>query len=228
MKKPAAKKAKIGRPFVTQPDVLEFACKTYRTKERMVRRWVQIGGDNGDPCPLMDPAAMPDWFRRNMAKPVNSMMRAGIDEWVAKNAPEQPPPPMDGAGDDPAEMDFETTLKTQRRGLQQALDKLIASSSAGVTADAFIRDSKTWREIIKEYRVLEKDAPKILQAQGIVIPRVEVATKIQANQTALRAVIKGSIIVEVQKEFGATREQARKFAERVIDNAATIIQHEIV
>lgn len=45
-------------------DQLNYWSQLYGTQWRQLRRWIDIGLRNNDPCPLGNPAAMPGWWSR--------------------------------------------------------------------------------------------------------------------------------------------------------------------
>lgn len=61
----------------------------WSTTRRQLWRWIKVGREKDDPCPLQDPEAMPDWWARRMTWSVPSKIwavaRAGGGDKTKKN-----------------------------------------------------------------------------------------------------------------------------------------------
>jgi len=63
----------------------------YGKRHRAVRRWLKLGRDKSDPCPIERPAEMPAWWARNMAHRVPyELLEAAKVAGPIGPTPEQP------------------------------------------------------------------------------------------------------------------------------------------
>jgi hypothetical protein len=79
-------KKRRGRPGSYERPFAELA-EVYGVKLRSVKRWAHVGKENGDPCPLEDPSAMPSWWERNMKH------RVPEEIWALAGGAKTPKPP---------------------------------------------------------------------------------------------------------------------------------------
>lgn len=78
-----------GRVRISQAQ-LDSWSRLYARDHRQLRRWIALGLQTDDPCPLDDPAGMPSWWQRHMKHQVPAALLV-----AARNAtPPTPPPPV--------------------------------------------------------------------------------------------------------------------------------------
>jgi hypothetical protein len=69
-----------GDGELTKPQLEKWGAM-YGVEHRQLRRWIDRGRENKDPCPLDDPTAMPGWVEKNIDK-----VRSKVRDAVAKAA----------------------------------------------------------------------------------------------------------------------------------------------
>jgi hypothetical protein len=162
-------KARYGRP-------LEEFAKVYGQSDRTIKRWIRTGKEaptGSDLPPLESPGDMPAWWARHYKHrcPSEILEAARRSKPVTDTAPRpqvavpapaggrQEQAPIEGSG-------FEEMLRRVRDAEADAHSKfleVIRQNPDDVRIPAL---RKTWQEMAKQLRELERDAGEILEKSG--------------------------------------------------------------
>lgn len=212
--------------------------KLYGKKWRQIRRWIDRGVEQGDPCPLHDPVAMPAWWSRNMKWRVPAEIeQAAVDankspQESPKNIPEseadspQIPPsaplgkPIDLESIDPEEGDRLRELKQiQSAKFTQLREALKRGEDCTAMESKYLKLCETIDKI--ETRVTER-----LKKRGLFIMRDQVEKDLAAGAELLRHTrvsmvrrvleLCSSLNPEQRAEVSAAIERARASEERLL------------
>lgn len=154
----------------------------YGVDRKTVRRWRQRGEACGDPAPLHDPAAMLLWYPK-----VFKQRPPACIEKAAAAAKSAPAPQPSGAGITPLptlpafpdihvsldDFSFEAGVNVTRINFQVQAAQLNAALRSGDPAQ--VRTAQiAFNEAWKAYREAERDKAKILEAEGLTLPKERV------------------------------------------------------
>lgn len=144
----------------------------YDQSDRTIKRWIAKGKKAADLPPLDAPAEMPLWWPRHYKHKVPDCLLEAAR--VATPAPEPPP----SAPSCPRSEDASIEIGS---GFKEMLDRVRrAEASAYQEYDAALKASdetklpsarKTWSELSKQLRELERDAHDILSRSGALIEK---------------------------------------------------------
>ena len=81
-------------PKLSKADEHRFE-QLYGKKWRQIRRWIDRGNENSDPCPLNDPQRMPGWWNRNMKWRIPEEIELAAVRASQSSAPPSENPPAD-------------------------------------------------------------------------------------------------------------------------------------
>lgn len=177
--------------------------------ERAVKGWVGEGRAVGDPCPLDDPAAMPDWWSR--VKPKRSVPARIL---AAANGPADEPG-EEAAEDLPlfrpaapaAPVEVEGGLRAAVVGLRDAEARARGAYLEAVEAVAretdeakakslessMERKRRAWADLSKELRTSEKALLEVEKQQGEALSRAEVRAELTRIHAAIYTGIKNLV-----------------------------------
>jgi hypothetical protein len=154
--------------------------KFYRRSARQIRRWMRIGREKNDSCPVFAPAKMPNWWTRCMTQtvPEDILRQAigvngipGVPDRVVPNAADSLPlPPIDLA--DAAQLGEDVTVK-QIRTLAMAVWKQLeaAYQKQGLDLGMLHNRYDRIRQLLNKVEAAERQARK---EAGNLIPREEI------------------------------------------------------
>lgn len=148
----------------------EYA-KIYDTSDRTIKRWIKTGKDAGDLPPLDLPEKMTEWWTRNYTQKVpNCILYAAkkVTPVTTPVASEQPPVQR-------------TEVTSVGTGFREMLERVKRAEADAYRAYKIALDSgdesklphaqKTWNELSKQLRELERDAHNILSQSGELIEK---------------------------------------------------------
>lgn len=162
----------------------------YGYSVRAIKGWVAEGRAAGDPCPLDDASAMPDWWSRVKQRrvPPRLLKTAGHGEPEAEAVDQAEglplfcKPPATAAGE--SESGFRASVHAlreaearARQGYFNARDELerATTEEAIKTAEGKVeRLRRAWNELSKELRISEKALLELESQTGDMLPKAEV------------------------------------------------------
>jgi len=223
-------------PKLSKADEAKYE-KLYSKKWRQIRRWIDRGDENNDPCPLHDPSRMPGWWSRNMKWRIPAEIeQAAVDgsrpaslpeppDQSDQGEPHSPPPPQTGPkidleSFDPEEGDRLRELKQiQAAKFAQLRDALRLGHECSAQESKYLKLSETIDKI--ETRVAER-----LKKRGLYILRDLVERDMAASAELLRqshdAMVRrvlescASLTMEQRAEVAAAVETARSAEQRML------------
>ena len=161
----------------------------YGKQHRQIRRWIAKGEKEKDPCPLDDPARMPQWWTRHMTWSVpEKITAAAANAQAAATAAQLPPSPATGTAPDPggsspapettpvtpmnlSEFDLgEGEAIRKQRSLVSAIYTKLERAYLGGTGDADHLQAQFLKaqESLRKLEVTEREVQKQLR---MLIPR---------------------------------------------------------
>lgn len=159
-----AGKARYGRP-------LEELAKIYGQTDRTIKRWIRTGKQaaaGSDLPPLENPVEMPAWWARHYKHrcPGEILEAARSSAPVKPSASPLPPLPPDhglqvGTG-------FEDMLRRVRDAEAEASTEYLRIMKVNPDDPRLASARKSWQELAKQLRELERDAHEILSKTGQV------------------------------------------------------------
>lgn len=196
---PPAAAAPEGRMVYTRAQ-LEAWGAVYETKQRQIRRWLNVGADAGDPTPIDSPGRMPSWWERMRGigrlnhrcpeKILAAARKAGPLETapVPENSPEQRPAPLvNGEEGDRPDLAEGEEVKIARGQVAVASEELeVARVNMRLHPDEpRWRDNYTYwaRQLnaaMETFRKHKSEDRENQKARGLVISRAEVTTNAYA------------------------------------------------
>lgn len=163
----------------------EYAAR-FKTSERTIKRWVKTGKVGGELPPLDSPAAMPAWWARfyKQRVPPCILEAARVAGPVVEDRPAvaaapvpTPPPRSDPPADDTGTIEIGT-------GFNEMLQRVrLAEWEAYIEYDRALKNNdeaklplarKTWSELSKQLRELERDSHDILSRSGALVEKASV------------------------------------------------------
>lgn len=162
---------------------------------RQIRRWIQIGDQANDPCPLDEPAAMPTWWARRMKWRVpDAMLKAAqsvssaVSESEKDSSPSSNSPPVAPGFTSIKLADFELgegEAVAQQRRLVAALYSQLERAYLQGGGDVDLAQSK-YNKAVESLRKFEKDDREDQRQRGLLIPRIAVQRDIEQATELLR------------------------------------------
>lgn len=158
-------KVRYGRP-------LEEFARMYGQSDRTIKRWIRTGKEakTGPDLPPLDVAGeMPAWWARHY----KHRCPAEILEAAARSRPAAAPAPAAATRPAPPVEDFigtgfEDMLRRVREAEAEASREYLRSMAANPEDPRIPALRKTWQELTKQLRELERDAHEILSRSGQV------------------------------------------------------------
>lgn len=163
--------------------------ETFGCSARTVKRWVKIGKDADDACPLDEPGRMRAWWSRCMRlRCPDGVLAAEIAAGGRKSVPVEEPelPPM--------------MLESEERGLAGALARLeqLEVKLAGRADQPGQADP--WLRTVARMTALATKLRQELEAQGKLVPKQEVAAEIKSFHGQIVSVLKAVLPPEGVRE----------------------------
>jgi hypothetical protein len=203
----------------------------YEQGDRTIKRWIAKGRKTDDPPPLDDPIQMPSWFPRHhkhrvpeilvkRAAEARGVVTVEVPEETAQADGPPPPPTYRPPSEMPIGSGFEAELQRVREEAQKAAGILADAEKSGNTADIDDAQRKQDRAL-KRLREFERDASKILTAQGSLVDQSVVEALLLPKHAAIRADLEAGYTFEVHRELRSPLEfaAARKIYLAVIHRA---------
>lgn len=202
---------------------LNEVAKFYGRGLRQIRRWLAVGREKNDPCPVFAPQKLPSWWMRNMSQAVpNDIFILAVG--VNGNCP-----PPGGIGDLPLRptlapaVDLKTIdlneadSITQMSGLAQAVYQQLADAYQKRSSDIPLLQRRYEKalEALHKVQAAERQARR---ESGDLIPRWELERDATQLATMLREmrVSMARRVLELCPKLGASdREEVRSAIERV-------------
>lgn len=226
-------------PKLSKADEAKYE-KLYAKKWRQIRRWIDRGEENNDPCPLHAPSRMPGWWSRNMKWRIPAEIeQAAVTETRSPAAPspdsspqstdlppqDLPPPPQIGPkidleSFDPEEGDRLRELKQiQAAKFSQLRDALRLGHECSAQESKYLKLSETIDKI--ETRVTERLKKRGLYILRDIVERDMAASAEllrQSHDAMVRRVLEScpSLTLEQRAEVAAAVEQARSSEQRML------------
>lgn len=155
--------------------LIDAWASSYSTTRRQLWRWIKIGREKGKPCPLHEPAQMPDWWTSCMTWSVPAKI------WeVARRSPGDKTQgnangfsPQKNAVVDVRQFDLSSgeAVRRQRQIVAALFDQ---QDKAYLSGDAVDHIQTRCNKALEQLRKLEKDEREHLQSIGEYRPRAEV------------------------------------------------------
>ncbi len=151
----------------------------FKTSDRTIKRWVKTGKNAGELPPLDAPAAMPQWWTKYYKQKIPACIldaaRSAPPVVVpAAGADETPgPPAAPPAASLDVGMGFQEMLDRVRRAERAAYLKYDEALSRNDESNLPLA-RKTWSELSKQLRELERDAHDILSRSGALVEKAAV------------------------------------------------------
>ena len=162
-------KARYGRP-------LEEFAKVYSQSDRTIKRWIRTGKvcvTGADLPPLDCPGDMPAWWARHYKhKCPSEILEAARQTKASAKAARRPAAPAqrdveDHSAHQPVEgSGFEEMLRRMRDAEAAAHTIFLETLRADPDDPKIASLRKTWQEMAKQLRELERDAGEILEKSG--------------------------------------------------------------
>lgn len=155
----------------------EYAVR-YGQSDRTIKRWVRTGKDAGDFPPLDFPAEMPAWWARNYRHKVPlAMLEAARAAAVVGGGDHAERPAVEARGGQVSSLDagsgFAEMLNRVRDAERVAYIEYDVALKSGDEARLPLA-RKTWGELSKQLRELERDAHDILSRSGNLVEKAVV------------------------------------------------------
>lgn len=193
-------RAKSGRAAATGfTEPYSYYANKYGASERTIKRWVWIGRESDDPIPLDEPLNMRAWWARRMRLrcPPGIMQAevsakkegpgADVAEPVERKAAEtKPVVPMD--------------LGTDEVGLGGALKRLEKVEVLLAAKATDPGQAKPWLDTISRMTSVATKLRQELEAQGKLVPKVEVAAEIKSFHGQIVSVLKSVLPADGVRE----------------------------
>lgn len=175
---------------------VEDAAKAYGYSVRQVKNWKRDGRKARDPVPLDHPGEMPAWFERVYnPRECPDRLRDAVAALLEGHGGEEPAAgaavPVVPVEVDEREVGFEATLNRARRR-EALLAKKLEAAIASQAANANQLETQ-WANAAAALRQIEKEAPKILEAQGVYLRRVDVRAELERLGGVIPARLQGSL-----------------------------------
>lgn len=167
----------------------------FAASERNVKRWLAIGRDAQDPCPLDRPGEMARWWSRRMKQRVpENVLKAGVaagvtvEQQLAEGMPifRAPPVVVADVGNGPtlapaakapegAQVGLAASLERIQRAEAAAAQRYLDAVAAGTDAGDVEQLRRAWDKLLEARRRVERDVPSLLERSGEVVLRADVA-----------------------------------------------------
>lgn len=203
--------------------------RTYDTKRRQIYRWLKIGRQKKDPCPLSDPGAMPKWWARNMKhvapeKLALAAAKVAIVENLEKNLGAET-----GAADAPSHgagmvMNLNVGEMGEGEAVRQA--RQIVAMCYGKLAEAMNAEPPDlaaaqlwqvrWEKSVEALRKQERDDREARKQAGELLPKGQLLTEAAQLLEALR-LAHGSMGVKIIAELGKKAEGRKRRVLQLIE-----------
>jgi hypothetical protein len=160
--------------------------KRYGKSARTVKRWVAIGKEKTDHCPLDDPGEMRAWWSRCMTqKCPDGVLAVAVGEMKE----EEKVPEISSV-----------ELETDERGLEGALSRL-EQVEVTLAAKADQPGQATpWLNALSRMTSLKTNIRKELQASGELVPKKEVAAELLSFHGQIATILKSVLTDEQGRE----------------------------
>jgi hypothetical protein len=154
---------------------LQPLAKKFNRGWRQVRRWISLGRERGDPCPVHNPDLLLQWWRRNMRRmPPAHIVRLAVDASVPNGAQAVPSPPsmetpIDLKTIDLAEGDQVRQMRRLVQGIYSALEQGYLRGSPEI--DSLSRRYEKASDMLRKLEIADREAQR---QRGGLLPREQV------------------------------------------------------
>lgn len=174
------------------------------TSRRTVFRWLAIGREAKDPCPLDEPAKVLAWWSRRMSHKVPDYLSA----WAGRARPATPatpppaspgasaasatPPPATRASIDLAQLaghGLERAVQIQRQAVEAAA-KLLGDAYLNPNDEALSNYQRRYDEAVDQLRKAEDSLLRLQKARGDLAPRAEFRSELVTLLLGLRGMMR--------------------------------------
>jgi hypothetical protein len=215
---------------ITQAELEELG-KKYNRGWRQLRRWISIGRESGDQCPVRDPQRLLQWWRRRMTHaPPAHIVRLAISasspsrpSSTEEAVPFQVETPIDLKAIDSAEGEHVRQVRRLAQGIYNQLE--IAYMRGSPEIDSLSRRYEKAVEMLRKLEITDREAQR---QRGSLLPIAQVerdaamaADMLQAMRLSMvRRVLEQCSFLkpEAKNKVAAAIEKARKAEDRIFRN----------